>query len=126
MRKTSPEPAAGRGPGVRRSPCPIAGTLDLVGDRWTLLLIRDLLAGKKRFNELRASPEKIPSNILAERLKRLERAGIVDSVPYEQHPLRVEYRLTPKGRALGRVVQALDDWGREHLPATSCRSEIVP
>src|SRR5438105_4349626 len=55
-----------------RSPCPVACTLDIIGDRWTLLLIRDLLAGKKRYGEFLASPERIPTNILAERLKRLE------------------------------------------------------
>jgi len=118
MRKTSRQPAAAPGQSLRRSPCPVACALDLVGDRWTLLIIRDLLAGKKRFNELRASPEKIPTNILAERLKRLGRAGLLTSVPYEHRPLRVDYLLTPKGRQLGRVVQALANWGLEHLSET--------
>ncbi|HEY7061548.1 MAG TPA: helix-turn-helix domain-containing protein [Chloroflexota bacterium] len=118
MRKPPSEPAA-PDPSARRSPCPVACALDLVGDRWTLLLVRDLLAGKTRFNELRASPEKIPSNILADRLKRLERGGILTAVPYERRPLRVQYLLTPKGRALGRVLQALATWGLEYLPGTS-------
>ncbi len=118
MEKTSSEPSAEFDHSPRRSPCPVACALDLVGDRWTLLLVRDLLAGKRRFNELRASAEKIPSNILADRLKRLERAGLVSSVPYEHRPLRVEYQLTPKGRELGRVVQALATWGLEHLSGT--------
>ena len=61
----------------KRSACPVACTLDLLGDKWTLLVIRDLLLGKHTFTAFQASPEKIPSNILAERLKRLEHEGVV-------------------------------------------------
>ena len=105
--------------GPRRSACPVACTLDVVGDRWSLLVIRDLLAGKQRFGDFLASPERIPTNILAERLKRLEREGLISRVPYSEHPPRVEYHLTPEGRALGRAVEALATWGLEHFPGTS-------
>ena len=62
-------------PKARRSQCPVACSLDLIGDRWTLLVVRDLFPGKSRFGDFASSPEGIPSNILAERLKRLEAAG---------------------------------------------------
>jgi DNA-binding HxlR family transcriptional regulator len=98
-----------------RSGCPVAGALDVVGDRWTLLVVRDLLRGKKRFGELAASSERIPTNILAERLKRLERAGLVSATPYSEHPPRYEYVLTPAGRDLGPVLTAIAEWGRAKL-----------
>ena len=104
--------------GTGRSACPVARTLDLVGDRWSLLVIRDLLVGKKRYGDLLASDEHIPTNILAERLKRLEQAGLLERVPYSQHPPRFEYRLTAEGRGLGRAVDALAIWGLGHFPGT--------
>jgi DNA-binding HxlR family transcriptional regulator len=103
---------------VPRSLCPVASSLDILGDRWTLVLIRDLLFGKTRFGDFLASDEHIPTNILADRLKRLEREGLLTRVPYSSHPLRVEYHLTDEGRALGRVVDALADWGTRHFPGT--------
>jgi DNA-binding HxlR family transcriptional regulator len=114
--------ATGRGSGSNkagpRSPCPVAGALDLVGDRWTLLILRDLLRGMSRYGQFLASPEGISTNLLADRLQRLERAGLVTAVPYSQHPVRVDYRLTPAGRALTPVVDALATWGLAHLPET--------
>lgn len=106
------------GPPGRRSTCPVACTLDLVGDRWSLLVIRDLLGGKKRYGDLLASREHIPTNILAERLKRLEQAGLLERVPYSEHPPRFEYRLTVEGRELGHAVDALATWGLGHFPGT--------
>lgn len=102
----------------RRSACAIANTLDLVGDRWSLLVIRDLLSGKRTFSELVASPERIPTNILADRLKRLEEAGIIVSAAYHQHPVRYAYSLSPKGLALGDVLLALVRWGKQYIPGT--------
>jgi DNA-binding HxlR family transcriptional regulator len=104
--------------GQGRSSCPVACALDLVGDRWTLLVIRDLLGGRKRYSDLLASSERIPTNILAERLRRLEREGIVERVPYSAHPPRFEYALTDEGRGLGRAVDALATWGLTHFPGT--------
>ena len=106
------------GAGSRRSSCPVACTLDLVGDRWTLLVIRDLLTGSKRYGDLLASEEHIPTNILAARLKRLERAGLLERVAYSDHPPRYDYRLTPKGRGLGRAIDALATWGLAHVAGT--------
>jgi DNA-binding HxlR family transcriptional regulator len=98
-------------PPERRSRCPIACALDLLGDRWTLLVIRDLLLGRARFREFMASPERIPTNILADRLERLLRNGIVEQFPAEEGARRLAYRLTPKGEALRPVIIALRDWG---------------
>lgn len=106
-------------PPGRASTCPIAGFLDLLGDRWTLLVIRDLLLfGKRRYGEFLTSPEKIPTNILAERLRRLEAAGVVRKVPYQTTPLRHEYRLTRMGADLLPVLRALAEWANQHLPGT--------
>jgi DNA-binding HxlR family transcriptional regulator len=102
----------------RRSLCPVACSLDVIGDRWTLLVIRDLFSGKHRYGEFLTSPEGIPTNILAERLKRLESAGLVASVQYSEHPPRFEYELTERGRGLLPVLDALADWGLEQFPGT--------
>ena len=90
-----------------RSPCPIANALDLLGDKWTLLVIRDLLFfGRRRFNELQSSPEGIPTNILSDRLRRLEEHGVLVKVPYQTRPPRHEYHLTPKGADLLPIPRA--------------------
>src|SRR5205814_10473310 len=87
--------------GNARTRCAIAGTLQIVGDQWTLVIIRDLLRGHSRFAELAAAPEGITRSVLSERLKLLEAEGIVERNPYSEHPPRSEYGLTPKGLALG-------------------------
>jgi DNA-binding HxlR family transcriptional regulator len=110
--------AGGRGRDRRRSACPVACALDVVGDRWTLLLVRDLLGGPRRYGELRASEERVPTNILADRLRRLERYGLVERTPYRQHPPRMEYRLTEAGRGLGPALDALARWGLAQFPGT--------
>jgi DNA-binding HxlR family transcriptional regulator len=96
-----------------RSDCPIACTLDLIGDRWTLLIVRDLFKGKHRFSEFLSSNEGIKTNILTDRLKRLEGAGLVKRSRYEDRPPRYEYHLTPSGRSLGPVLKAMFAWGRK-------------
>ncbi|WP_284343788.1 winged helix-turn-helix transcriptional regulator [Dyella mobilis] len=101
-----------------RSPCAVASSLDIVGDKWSLLVVRDLLHGKHTYGELADSPERIPTNILADRLKRLESAGIITSTPYQQHPVRYAYSLTPKGNDLGEVLLAFVHWGKRHIPGT--------
>jgi len=101
-----------------RSACAVANSLDIVGDKWSLLVVRDLLHGKRTYGELANSPERIPTNILAERLKRLEGAGIIVGTPYQQHPVRYAYTLTPKGTALGDVLLAFVRWGKRHIPGT--------
>ena len=108
-------------PRARRSNCPVACSLDVLGDRWTLLVIRDLLAGKRRYAEFLASAEAIPTNILAERLKRLEQEGLIQRVRYSQRPPRDEYRLTAEGERLGAVLEAMATWGTHHFPGTRRR-----
>lgn len=109
----------------RRSPCPVANALDLLGDRWTLLVIRDLFSGLKRYGEFAAGREKIPTNLLAERLLRLENAGVVRRSPYQDNPPRYDYELTEAGKALGPVLQELLNWGHRYLPGTKVLAEIT-
>ncbi|MRX52327.1 transcriptional regulator [Paracoccus sp. S-4012] len=90
--------------------CSIAGALELIGDRWTLLLIRDLSLGLRRYDDLRASTG-IPAATLAARLKHLVAHGIVERARYQDRPPRDEYRLTAKGRDLWKVSVALREWG---------------
>ena len=99
----------------QRAVCAIAGTLQIVGDQWTLVIIRDLLRGNRRFADLAAAPEGITRSVLSERLKLLEAEGIVERNPYSEHPPRSEYRLTPKGLALGPALGALARWGTRYL-----------
>ena len=108
-----------------RSPCPIGGALDLVGDRWTLLIVRDLFRGGQRYGEFDAAPEAIPTNILADRLVRLEECGIVTSEPYQENPRRYAYSLTARGRELKPVLVALAKWGARHVSGTRIPAEIA-
>ena len=105
------------GPEGSRSTCPIANLLDIVGDKWTLLVVRDLLLlSKRRYGEFQNSPEAIPTNILADRLKRLEAAGLVKKEFYQGNPPRAEYFLTRKGADLEPVLKAMGKWGKQHIP----------
>jgi len=108
----------------KRSRCPVACTLDLLGDKWTLLVVRDLLLGRHTYKALQASPERIPTNILADRLKRLEREGILRKQLYQERPPRYTYHLTDKGRSLGPVLHAMLRWGSTHVPGTLNKEEV--
>jgi len=101
-----------------RSACAVANSLDILGDKWSLLVVRDLLHGKQTYGELVLAPERIPTNILADRLERLIDAGIVTRAPYQQRPVRYSYTLTAKGSALGDVLLAFVRWGKQHIPGT--------
>ena len=103
---------------VMRSVCPITNTLDILGDKWTLLVVRDMFLGKMTYGEFLASPEGIPTNILADRLKRLEQHGIIDKTPYQQSPVRYAYQLTSKGEQLSPVINAIIEWGLDNIPGT--------
>ncbi len=95
--------------------CPVAKTLDLIGERWTLLILRDLfLQGPRRFQDLQESLEGVAPNTLSARLKHLEASGLVARHTYSEHPPRLEYRLTPEGKTLGPVLKALREWGERH------------
>ena len=103
---------------TRRSTCPAACALDIAGDRWTLLIVRDLLRGRDTYGKLAASDEGIPTNILADRLKKMEAAGLVQAEPYQERPVRYRYALTEKGRDLREVLYALGRWGKKHVKGT--------
>jgi DNA-binding HxlR family transcriptional regulator len=95
--------------------CPVARTLDIVGARWTLLIIRDLLPGTMRFQDLQAGLPGMAPNVLSDRLKTLEAHGLVRREFYSDHPPRAAYTLTDRGRELGVIVLALGRWGMRHL-----------
>ncbi|MBL4638382.1 MAG: helix-turn-helix transcriptional regulator [Proteobacteria bacterium] len=103
----------------KRSACPIACSLDIIGDKWTLLVVRDLFFGKTKFKELQESAENIPTNILANRLKQLEKAGMVVKTPYQDRPVRYQYHLTETGKSLESVVKAIVQWGEQQFVNTS-------
>lgn len=95
--------------------CPIAMTLDIIGDRWTILIIRDLYFGRSRFKDLMEASPGMSTKILSERLKLLESHGIVTRKVYREHPLRAEYHLTEFGMSLEPVLNAIGLWGGKHL-----------
>lgn len=107
-------------PSTRRSCCPVSCTLDLLGDRWTLLVVRDLFRGVDRYSGFAKSPEGIASNILADRLDLLVTQGIAERfIPTgRKHP---RYRLTDAGLALEPVLRAVADWGLRHIPGTEAK-----
>jgi len=99
--------------------CPVARTLEIIGERWTLLILRDLFRdGPRKFHDLERSLTGISPNTLSARLKTLEEGGIVERHFYEEHPPRAEYRLTSTGRELQPVLKSLADWGRRHTTRT--------
>ena len=105
--------------------CPVARTLDIVGERWTMLILRDLFLGRTKFNEfLRESPG-MPARILSDRLKMLEERGLVERVVYSEHPLRAEYRLTEEGCTLSPVMAALLRWGIDHTLERRQRGKVL-
>lgn len=100
--------------------CPIARSLDLIGERWTILILRDLVVGgARKFQDFERSLAGISPNTLSARLKRLEEAGIIERRFYEQHPPRAEYVLTKKGDELRPVLKALFEWGRKNTAPPS-------
>jgi DNA-binding HxlR family transcriptional regulator len=95
--------------------CPVARTLDLIGERWTILLLRDLLLqGPRRFQDFQAAFPGVGTNTLSMRLKALEDHGLVQRRLYNERPPRVEYALSDKGKSLGPLVKAMRDWGMKH------------
>jgi DNA-binding HxlR family transcriptional regulator len=96
----------------RQKSCPVARTLDVVGERWTILILRDLfLKGPRRFQDFQESLAGVAPNTLSARLKDLEAAGFIERKVYSEHPPRLEYRLTEKGKSFGPVMRALREWG---------------
>jgi len=95
--------------------CPVARTLSLVGDRWTLLILRDCFLGLSKFDEF-ASSTGATRHIVSDRLKRLVEAEILEKIAYSQRPKRYEYKLTEKGQEFAPALLAFRDWGKKHLP----------
>jgi len=108
----------------KRSTCPAACALDLAGDKWTLLVVRDLLRGRHTFKELLSADEGIPTNILADRLKKMAAAGLIEANPYQDRPVRCAYTLTKKGRDLEYVLAAVARWGKKHIRGTRIPPEF--
>jgi len=105
-------------PKRKRSVCPVACALDLIGDKWTLLVIRDLACGKRHFNEFCRSPERIATNILADRLERLVAHGLAERYSSPEQLGREAYRLTAKGKSLGPILAAIARWGITNIKGT--------
>lgn len=106
-------------PDFDRSTCPVAVCLDIIGDKWTLLVVRDILLGARRYSDFENAPEGIPTNILADRLKKLVDHGIAEKKAYSERPMRYEYRLTRKGHALRKVLKDMMEWGNAYYPETA-------
>ncbi|KRG14834.1 HxlR family transcriptional regulator [Virgibacillus soli] len=104
-------------------PCNIAQTLNIIGDRWTLLIIHEILTGNTTFNEMKKSLDGISANLLSERLKYLEKEGLVQSTLYSDHPPRYKYTLTESGEDLEHVFHSLILWGSQHLE--KCYKRLV-
>ncbi len=101
-----------------RSICPVASALDIFGDKWSLLIIRDFFAGKTLYTEFLESPEKISTNILASRLKLLETEGLIAVKGKNERTGKSVYQLTDKGQSLYPVVDAIADWALENIEGT--------
>ena len=103
--------------------CPVARTLDIIGERWTLLILRDLmLHGPRKFQDFQRNFVGISPNTLSARLKTLEDAGVVERRFYEWRPPRAEYVLTEKGKALSPVLRGLREWGEKYAPRPAAKA----
>lgn len=103
----------------KRSVCPIACTLDVLGDKWTLLIVRDMLCGKARYKDFLRSPERIATNILADRLERLVEHRLVAAAASTDRVGSAVYELTARGRGLFPVLEAIRDWGLSNIKGTA-------
>ena len=111
---------------VRRSDCAVACTLDIIGDRWTLLVVRDLLRGSLYFDDFLRSPEGIATNVLAARLRALCEQGLVEKAPDPSDRRRCTYRLSDDGLHLGELLGDIAAWGLKYLPGTKIMGGIEP
>ena len=104
--------------------CPVETTLMLIGDKWKVLILRDLLPGTKRFGELRKSIGQISQKVLTAQLRQMENSGLLNRTVYPEVPPRVEYTLTELGYSLKPILDAMWDWGEEYKAKNG--SEIGP
>lgn len=100
--------------------CPVARTAQIIGNKWTPLIVRDLADGHRRFSELERSLIGISPKTLSERLKRLEEAHVIERHCFAEVPPRVEYSLTSKGHALLPVIESMREFGRRWSPIDDC------
>lgn len=105
----------------QRSPCPVASTLDLIGDKWTLVVVRDLLLGCKHYNEFLKRPENIATNILADRLSKLVTAGLVIKIPSDEIAGRDAYQLTALGMRISPLLETVKNWGLANIEKTQVK-----
>lgn len=105
--------AGRRDVGTEQEGCPIEKTLQVIGKKWMVLIIRDLLQGPRRFTDLLRSLGRISPKTLSERLKEMEEKGVASRRAYAEVPPRVEYSLTERGRSLAGILQAMADWGHQ-------------
>lgn len=111
---------------IFRSNCPISCSLDTIGDKWSMLIIRDLFLGKKTFMELSTSPEKISSSILAQRLKIMVKFGLIVRVDLASNKKTKHYKLTPSGESLVPMLNLLNTWGTKYLGTfTSIENKLL-
>lgn len=94
--------------------CPVEVTLKLIGDRWKVLIIRDLLTGTKRFGELKKSLDGISQKVLTSNLRAMEHSGLVERKVYPEVPPKVEYTLTETGHSLKPIFDAMNEWGTDY------------
>lgn len=107
-----------------RSCCPLTNALDIIGDKWTLLIVRDMIfIGKSQFGDFLESPEGISTNILTDRLKKLEEYGLVNKTPYQKKPMRYAYTLTQRGLDLKPVMMEILNWGHNNIEGTAGPTE---
>lgn len=95
--------------------CPVERTVNTIGGKWTLLILRDLFVGTKRFSEIRASLIGVSPKTLTEKLRTLEQDGIIKRKIYAEVPPRVEYSLTRRGQSLKKIFQAMQEWGSQQV-----------
>ncbi|MFT5124421.1 MAG: DNA-binding HxlR family transcriptional regulator [Candidatus Omnitrophota bacterium] len=108
-------PKSKKDPSPFRSTCPVSSILDILGDKWTLLIVRDLLLGQSRFKDFIAAEEGITTNILSDRLDRLQRFGVIEKVMSEGYPKHPEYRLTKRGEELSPIIGEMIRWSLRNL-----------
>ena len=109
---------------LEQEACPVARGLSVIGDRWTMLVLRDCFLGIRRFEQMQERLG-ITRHVLSDRLRKLEAAGVLRREPYQQRPLRHEYRLTDRGKAFYPVLVTLIEWANAHVPPPGAPSVIL-
>ncbi|MDO4318644.1 MAG: helix-turn-helix domain-containing protein [Lachnospiraceae bacterium] len=104
--------------------CPVETTLTLIGDKWKVLILRDLMTGKKRFGELKRSVGNVSQKVLTAQLRAMEESGLIDRTVYAEVPPRVEYSLTELGRSLKPILDAMKSWGEGYKASVDIPADM--